>query len=55
MRDTLHGVGGSLTALATPFRDTAVDWAAVSSLTERQIERGTAALIACGSTGEGPL
>jgi 4-hydroxy-tetrahydrodipicolinate synthase len=43
---------GSLTALATPFRHTKVDWAALASLAERQIDRGTAALVACGSTGE---
>jgi 4-hydroxy-tetrahydrodipicolinate synthase len=43
---------GSLTALATPFRHTRVDWDALSRLSERQIARGTAALIACGSTGE---
>ena len=52
MRDSISGVGGSLTALATPFRDTHVDWNALSRLAERQIDRGTAALIVCGSTGE---
>lgn len=52
MRIPLTGVGGSLTALATPFRQTRVDWDALSRLSERQIVRGTAALIACGSTGE---
>jgi 4-hydroxy-tetrahydrodipicolinate synthase len=52
MRNIIAGVGGSLTALATPFRDTRVDWEALSRLSERQIERGTAALIVCGSTGE---
>ena len=26
MRSTITGVGGSLTALATPFRDMRVDW-----------------------------
>ena len=26
MQNTICGVGGSLTALATPFRDTRVDW-----------------------------
>jgi len=41
-----------LTALATPFRDTLVDWEAASNLAERQIDRGAAALIVCGSTGE---
>jgi len=52
MRIPLTGVGGSLTALATPFRHTRVDWDALSRLTERQITRGTAALVVCGSTGE---
>ncbi len=52
MHNSLSGVGGSLTALATPFRDTRVDWTALYRLSERQIDRGTAALIVCGSTGE---
>jgi 4-hydroxy-tetrahydrodipicolinate synthase len=52
MRNPIFGVGGSLTALATPFRDTCVDWAALSRLSKRQIDRGTAALIVAGSTGE---
>jgi 4-hydroxy-tetrahydrodipicolinate synthase len=52
MRNTISGAGGSLTALATPFRDTRVDWDALARLAERQFERGTAALIVCGSTGE---
>jgi 4-hydroxy-tetrahydrodipicolinate synthase len=52
MQDSLLGIGGSLTALATPFRDDGVDWKALCSLTERQIDRGTSALIICGSTGE---
>jgi 4-hydroxy-tetrahydrodipicolinate synthase len=52
MRNIISGVGGSLTALATPFRDSRVDWDALARLSLRQIERGTAALIVCGSTGE---
>ena len=52
MRNSIFGIGGSLSALATPFRDTQVDWNALSRLSERQIARGTAALIVCGSTGE---
>jgi 4-hydroxy-tetrahydrodipicolinate synthase len=52
MRNPISGVGGSLTALVTPFRQTRVDWDALSRLSERQIARGTAALIVCGSTGE---
>jgi 4-hydroxy-tetrahydrodipicolinate synthase len=52
MQDPFSGIGGSLTALATPFRDGGVDWKALCGLTERQIDRGTSALIICGSTGE---
>jgi 4-hydroxy-tetrahydrodipicolinate synthase len=52
MHNPFLGLGGSLTALVTPFRDTRVDWAALSRLSERQINRGTSALIVCGSTGE---
>ena len=52
MHNPIFGVGGSLTALATPFRDTHVDWTALARLSERQIDRGTAALVVCGSTGE---
>jgi 4-hydroxy-tetrahydrodipicolinate synthase len=48
----MHDIVGSLTALATPFRQIRVDWDALSRLSERQIARGTAALIVCGSTGE---
>jgi 4-hydroxy-tetrahydrodipicolinate synthase len=52
MTNPIFGIGGSLTALATPFRATHVDWKTLSRLSERQIDRGTAALIVCGSTGE---
>ena len=48
----LPGVGGSVTALVTPFRDGQVDGAALAALCERQVRRGTTALIVCGSTGE---
>ena len=43
---------GSMTALVTPFRDGAIDRAALSDLVERQIGGGTTALVPCGSTGE---
>jgi 4-hydroxy-tetrahydrodipicolinate synthase len=43
---------GSMTALATPFRDGAIDEPAFVRLCQRQIERGTTALVVCGSTGE---
>lgn len=52
MRDNLARLHGSITALATPFRDGLVDEAALAMLVERQIQRGTQALVACGSTGE---
>jgi 4-hydroxy-tetrahydrodipicolinate synthase len=52
MHNSISGAGGSLTALVTPFREQCVDTNALARLTERQIDRGTAALIACGSTGE---
>jgi len=45
-------LGGSLTALITPFRNQKLDEAAFVSLCQRQIARGTAALVVCGSTGE---
>jgi 4-hydroxy-tetrahydrodipicolinate synthase len=45
-------IGGSMTALITPFRDGALDEAAFVRLCERQIASGTSALIVCGSTGE---
>jgi hypothetical protein len=47
--DDLHG---SVTALATPFRAGQLDVPALAALTERQLRRGTAGLVACGSTGE---
>lgn len=46
--------GGSAVALATPFRAGAIDAEAASRLCERQVQRGTAAIVVCGSTGEGP-
>ena len=41
MNNAIAGIGGSLTALATPFRDARVDWHALFRLSERQIARGT--------------
>lgn len=52
MHNAIACVGGSLTALATPFRNATVDWEALFRLSQRQIDRGTAGLIVCGSTGE---
>jgi 4-hydroxy-tetrahydrodipicolinate synthase len=44
--------GGSMTALATPFKDGVIDEPAFVRLCQRQIDRGTTALVVCGSTGE---
>lgn len=52
MSKSISGVGGSLTALATPFCEQRVDSNSLARLAERQIDRGTAGLIVCGSTGE---
>jgi 4-hydroxy-tetrahydrodipicolinate synthase len=41
-----------MTALATPFKDGVIDEAAFVRLCQRQIARGTTALVVCGSTGE---
>jgi 4-hydroxy-tetrahydrodipicolinate synthase len=40
------------TALVTPFRDDAVDEAALRDLVERQVEAGVDGIVPCGSTGE---
>lgn len=45
-------VGGSATALPTPFREDRIDREGLARLCERQIARGTATLVVCGSTGE---
>lgn len=46
---TLHG---SMTALATPFRNGALDEAAYRALVAQQVAGGTSALIPIGTTGE---
>ena len=43
---------GSAVALVTPFQNGQVDVEALHRLTERQINGGTAAIVACGTTGE---
>ena len=43
---------GAATALITPFRDGEVDFSALGSLIDRQIECGIDALVICGTTGE---
>ena len=51
-RQLLASLGGSLVAVATPFLDGEVDVSALAALCERQVSKGTAALVVCGSTGE---
>ena len=43
---------GSIPALVTPFRDGAFDERAFRQLVDWQIEQGSSALVACGTTGE---
>ena len=43
---------GALTALITPFRDGAIDRAALERIVDDQIAAGIAGLVPCGSTGE---
>ena len=45
---------GSIPALVTPFRDGGVDEARLAALVNRQVAGGSAALVACGTTGEAP-
>jgi len=49
---SLSMAGGSMTALVTPFHDGQLHAIALATQCERQIRRGTAALVVCGSTGE---
>jgi 4-hydroxy-tetrahydrodipicolinate synthase len=43
---------GAITALATPFRDGAIDWPALERLLERQVEAGIHGVVPVGTTGE---
>lgn len=43
---------GVHTAIITPFRDGAVDHAALARLVERQVEAGVDGVVPCGTTGE---
>jgi len=45
---------GSITALITPFKNGEIDWKSFDNLVEWQIEKGTHALVPCGTTGESP-
>ncbi|HEX9780388.1 MAG TPA: 4-hydroxy-tetrahydrodipicolinate synthase [bacterium] len=43
---------GSMVAIVTPFRQDRIDEDALRRLIEMQIERGTSAIVPCGTTGE---
>ncbi|MCX8280029.1 4-hydroxy-tetrahydrodipicolinate synthase [Phyllobacterium sp. 0TCS1.6C] len=45
---------GVMTALVTPFKNENVDYEALASLAEWQIQSGIDALVPCGTTGEAP-
>ncbi|MFO0110730.1 MAG: 4-hydroxy-tetrahydrodipicolinate synthase [Alphaproteobacteria bacterium] len=45
---------GAFTALITPFKSGALDWAAFEALLEWQIAEGIDGLVPCGTTGESP-
>ncbi len=45
-------LSGSMTALATPFKDGALDEAAYSSFVDWQVKQGTSVLVPMGTTGE---
>lgn len=44
---------GSCTALITPFTENGVNYDTLFALIEMQIQNGTAAIVLCGTTGEG--
>ena len=50
----MQSLKGTLTALVTPFRDGALDAAALESLIQRQLDVGVDGLVPCGTTGESP-
>lgn len=54
MTDIRARLRGSMTALATPFRNGAFDEAAFRKFVDWQIEQGTHVLVPCGTTGESP-
>ena len=55
MGNKVFKLHGPCVALPTPFRDGAVDFAALERLCHRQVDHGTAALVPCGPAGEAPL
>lgn len=52
--ETRRRLSGAVTALATPFKDGAVDLPGLESLVAWQIEQGIDGLAPCGTTGEAP-
>ena len=55
MKDIAPLCHGSMAALPTPYRLGRVDLQSLEALCHRLVERGTAALAPCGTTGEGSL
>src|SRR5258708_25821015 len=55
MKDFIARCHDSSAALPTPYRLGRVDLTALEGLCHRLIDRGTAALAPCGTTGEGSL
>ncbi len=47
-------LAGCFTAIATPFRDGAVDFESLGRLIDLQIDGGVAGIVPCGTTGESP-
>ena len=45
---------GTYTAIVTPFKDGAIDEAALTQLVEWQIESGISGIVPVGTTGESP-
>lgn len=54
MIDLVKKLSGSITALATPFKDGMVDEAAFVCFVDWQIKQGTHAVVVCGTTAESP-
>ena len=52
---TIDKLRGAMTALVTPFAaDNTLDTAALTKISQAQIDRGIAGLVACGTPGETP-
>lgn len=54
MKDNTQMFKGSIPALITPFKNGEIDWPAYDAFVEWQIEKGSHALVPCGTTGESP-